>query len=205
MTYCFETDFCHRFVNFEIPEGLVSQFENQLLEEYLQQAYQQEKGALLYHKLQEVPTELLEKKAAMTPGEKLFKEVSSDEEMYWGDPGTRQKRPKSFTLCMICNPSKGGYDQAFASWKTSQRSERGKKIVYSSSSYSQAYGKAVEKDENQMPLVGKIVFLKATDIEQSEFEEGICKWAAHFHRRLAKYCLKKPRYSELRPMRFTLS
>jgi len=49
---------------------------------------------------------------------------------------------------MICNPTKSGYDQAFASWKTSQRSERGKKIVYSSSSYTQAYGKAVEKDEN---------------------------------------------------------
>ena len=28
ITYCFETDFCHRFVNFEIPEGLISQFEN---------------------------------------------------------------------------------------------------------------------------------------------------------------------------------
>ncbi len=28
VTYCFETDFCHRFVNFEIPEGLISQFEN---------------------------------------------------------------------------------------------------------------------------------------------------------------------------------
>ena len=28
ITYCFETDFSHRFVNFEIPEGLISQFEN---------------------------------------------------------------------------------------------------------------------------------------------------------------------------------
>jgi hypothetical protein len=38
-----------------------------------------------------VPLELVEKKAAsnLTPGEKLFKEVSSDEEMYWGDPASR--------------------------------------------------------------------------------------------------------------------
>jgi|LauGreDrversion4_2_1035121.scaffolds.fasta_scaffold87637_5 hypothetical protein len=49
---------------------------------------------------------------------------------------------------MICNPATGGYDQAFASWKSSQKSERGKKIVVSSSQYTQAYSKMVEKDEN---------------------------------------------------------
>lgn len=55
-----------------------------------------------------------------------------------------------------------------------------------------------------MPLIGKIVFLKDTDIEHNEFEESMCKWVNNFHRNLSKYCVKKPRYSELRPMRFSL-
>ena len=61
MTFCFETDFCHRFVNFEIPDSLVAQFENQMLEDYIQACYQAEKGALLYHKVQEVPIDMIEK------------------------------------------------------------------------------------------------------------------------------------------------
>ena len=61
MTYCFETDFCHRFINFEINESLVAQFENQILEDFIQQAYQKEKAGLLYHKVQEVPLDLIEK------------------------------------------------------------------------------------------------------------------------------------------------
>jgi hypothetical protein len=55
-----------------------------------------------------------------------------------------------------------------------------------------------------MPMVGKIVFLKDSDIEHNEFEENISGWAASFNRKLSKYCLRRPRYSELRPMRFSL-
>jgi|LauGreDrversion4_2_1035121.scaffolds.fasta_scaffold87637_4 hypothetical protein len=45
--------------------------------------YQQEKGGLLYHKLQEVPLELSEKSrkaSTLPPGEKLFKDITSDED-----------------------------------------------------------------------------------------------------------------------------
>lgn len=74
VTYCFETDYCHRFINFEIPDNFVAQFENQLLEDYIQAAYQAEKGGMLYHKVQEVPIEILERakraqKPSLTPGE----------------------------------------------------------------------------------------------------------------------------------------
>jgi hypothetical protein len=65
--------------------------------------------------------------------------------------------------------------------------------------------KAVDTDENSVPLIGKIVFLKDSDIDNSEFEECMCKWMINFHRKLAKYCIKKPRYSELRPMKFSLT
>ena len=49
-----------------------------------------------------------------------------------------------------------------------------------------------------------MVFVKDTDLEQNEFEESISSWVALFHRKVSKYCIKKPRYSELRPMKFTL-
>lgn len=66
-------------------------------------------------------------------------------------------------------------------------------------------GNGTENDENQVPLIGKIVFLKDSDIDNSEVEECMCKWMMNFHRKLAKYCIKKPRYSELRPMKFSLT
>jgi hypothetical protein len=56
VTYC-ETEFCHRFVNFEVHSQFVKGFED-LMEEYIQQCYQQDKG-VLYHRIQEVPDYLL--------------------------------------------------------------------------------------------------------------------------------------------------
>jgi hypothetical protein len=47
----------------------------------------------------------------MTPGERLFKDVLSDEdldEFIYGS-GDEKKRFRAFTLCMISNPA--GYDQ----------------------------------------------------------------------------------------------
>lgn len=42
-------------------------------------------------------------------------------------------------------------------------------------------------------------------MDSNPFEEQISKWMINFHRKLAKYCLKKPRYSELRPLKFSLT
>jgi hypothetical protein len=147
----------------------------------------------------------------LTPGDRLFKEMLSEEEEEDGGEldeifvhGERKKF-KAFTLCMICNPAACGHDHAFNTYKASARNgqEKSKKIAVNSSAYNNAL-KTVDKDENQMPLVGKIVFIKESDIEHNEFEEGMCRWMTSFHRRLSKYCIKKPRYSELRPMRFSL-
>ena len=148
VTYCFETDFCHRFINFEINESLVAQFENQILEDFIQQAYKREKGGLLYHKVQEVPLELIEKsrkqaaKPSLTPGEKLFKDVLTDDDeedpMFDECMIKGNNKYKAFTLCMICNPATCGYDQQFNLWKqTSARTaqDKNKKIVVNSSSY----------------------------------------------------------------------
>lgn len=126
----------------------------------------------MYHKLQEVPIELLDKArrvsqkpAHMTPGEKLFKDVMSDDENEDGLDeifvNGERKKFKAFTLCMICNPAACGHDHTFNQWKASSRSqqEKTKKIVVNSSAYNQGV-RAVDKEDNQMPLVGKIVFIK---------------------------------------------
>ena len=106
---------------------------------------------MLYHKVQEVPVELLERakraqKPTLTPGEKLFKDVLSEDDDFDDccytdlDENGRRKKFKAFTLCLICNPTACGYDQVFNSWKNSSRSaiEKTKKIVVSSSSYANA-------------------------------------------------------------------
>lgn len=71
----------------------------------------------------------------MTPGEKLFKDVMSDEDEYYED--RKKNKFKPYTLCMICNPATCGYDLAFSHWKDTGRSgqEKAKKIVVNSNSY----------------------------------------------------------------------
>lgn len=67
----------------------------------------------------------------MTPGERLFKDVLSDDDYL--DDFDQKKKFKAFTLCMICNPS--SYDQPFNQWKDSINTRNDKKIVVNSSAY----------------------------------------------------------------------
>ena len=81
----------------------------------------------------------------MTTGERLFKDVMTDEDeedqydqcMMEDKRGSKKSsKPRSFTLCMICNPSSAGYDQLFTQWKQSASARnQGKKIVVNSSGY----------------------------------------------------------------------
>lgn len=89
----------------------------------------------------------------MTPGEKLFKDVLTDEdEDFLYEDSNKQSKGKQFkalTLCMICNPTACGHDQAFNTWKQSARAEKAKKIVINSSSYQTAMvSGAKQHDEN---------------------------------------------------------
>jgi hypothetical protein len=47
--------------------------------------------------------------------------------------------------------------------------------------------------------------MKDIDIEGNEFEELMSGWMLTFHRKLTKYCVRKPRYSELRPSKYSLT
>lgn len=109
---------------------------------------------------------------------------------------------------MINNPVACGYDLTFMEYKMKQDSNgKVKKVIINSSGVNngQIQLKAVPTDENQAPLIGKIGFVKDVDIEHNEFEQNMCQWIINFHRKLSKYCIRKPRYSELRPMKFSLS
>lgn len=124
-----------------------------------------------------------------------------------------EENQRSYTLCLICNPSSCGYDQDFDRYKQSKGIvSKAKKIVVNSSSFQSSIvsqSGVRGSEENQAPLIGKIVFIKDTDIKNdlriNEFEEKMSSWMINFHRKLGKYCNNKPRYSELRPMRFSLT
>ena len=182
-----------------------------MLEEYIQFSYQTDKG-VLYHKVQEVPQDFLSKNQQnLTPGDRLLKE--SDVVSLGGDFSdldesfTPEEGHKGYTLCIICNPNAAGFDEMFTEWKRENGiAKKAKKIVINSSSFQgEKSGIKAVSDENQPPLIGKIVFIKDSDIENNQFEEQMSGWMMQFHRKLAKYCIKKPRYSELRPMKFSLT
>lgn len=196
VTYC-ETDFCHRFVNFEVHLEFVKQFEA-LLEEYVQQVYSTEKG-VLYHKIQEVPEEFNVNKSNKPKSLKKSQvkdEYSDLDESF----SPRDGGFNGYTLCIICNPVACGYDQINMDLKSSGSKQKPKKIIVNS----QAFGGSENQPPSMKhtPLIGKIMFIKDSDINQSPLEENMSRWMVLFHRKLAKYCIKKPRYSELRPFKY---
>ena len=107
---------------------------------------------MLYHKVSEIPLDMIEKarkqqkeRQNMTVGDRLFKEVMSDEEDEYifdecmMEGGKKRGRPRSYTLCMIANPA--GYEQGYSQWKqtvSARHNGNGKKIVVNSSGYNQA-------------------------------------------------------------------
>jgi len=97
---------------------------------------------------------------------------------------------------MICNPSACNYEEQFNEWKKANGIiGKQKRIVV-------RQGQVVA-DENTNPIA-KIVFLKDTDIENSEFEEQACGWLLRFEQKMRRYCANAPGYSELRPLRFSV-
>jgi hypothetical protein len=141
----------------------------------------------------------------MTPGERLLNDNFNDDSMELSDvdDSSAEGEGKAYTLCMVSNPLET--EDLFQNVKRNLESKGGKlkKIVVDSSAMGGSI-KAVPGDENQAPLIGKIVFIKDADMEANEFEETMGSWVSNFNRKLAKYCIRKPRYSELRPFKYSL-
>jgi len=53
-------------------------------------------------------------------------------------------------------------------------------------------------------LIGKVVFLKDREIETNGFERICSKWASLFYHKMNELCAKKPRFSEMRPLKFNI-
>lgn len=57
-----------------------------------------------------------------------------------------------------------------------------------------------KKSKEDGKLIGKIAFYRDEETETHPVERFLGKWVADFHNQVAEYCIRKPRYSELRPI-----
>mmetsp|Transcript_8967 Transcript_8967/g.15176 ORF Transcript_8967/g.15176 Transcript_8967/m.15176 type:complete len:220 (-) Transcript_8967:8-667(-) len=128
---------------------------------------------------------------------------------------------KSYTLTMICDPEDSGLDEKFGNYrqwlveKENQQlaSNRPQRLIISASQNGQA-GKQNpplllnpgedERFRRNNEQVGKIVFLKDTDIKINAFEKEISQWVSEFYYKMHQLCSRKPRFSEMRPNKFNV-
>ena len=59
-----------------------------------------------------------------------------------------------------------------------------------------------KRQEQSGKVFGKIAFYRDTEVQEHAVERIMGKWVGDFHSQLAQYCVRKPRYSELRPLKF---
>jgi len=52
-------------------------------------------------------------------------------------------------------------------------------------------------------MIGKVVFIKDRDLEMSAFERDISKWVPQFYYKMHQLCARKPRFSEMRPIKYS--
>jgi len=74
---------------------------------------------VLYHKIQEVPSDFFSKNRSKTPGERLIREahddlsVESKDAYDLDDSFSPEESHKAYTLCVISNPNMSGFDELF--------------------------------------------------------------------------------------------
>lgn len=61
-----------------------------------------------------------------------------------------------------------------------------------------------EQFRKNTQTIGKVVFLKDRDIEMNAFERDCCLWASHFYLKMHALCARKPRFSEMRPLKYNI-
>jgi hypothetical protein len=59
-----------------------------------------------------------------------------------------------------------------------------------------------QKFKKENKEIGKIVFLKESDLRQKTLERDLSLWVVEFYERLHSLCARKPRFSEMRPLKF---
>ena len=124
------------------------------------------------------------------------------------------KQEKSYTLTMICDPEESGLEKKFMDYKKFTMEQgafanKGKRLVINGSQPNKKGGIIMSQAEDERfrrnnQQIGKIVFLKDRDIEMNAFEREISRWVPQFHFKMHQLCSKKPRFSEMRPIKFNL-
>jgi hypothetical protein len=124
------------------------------------------------------------------------------------------------------------YENAYVHWRSQQVSKHkallidqvyektsgdGTTFVQQKAVRKESFGHLPDSDEDEPPtiragfalnksaeknLLAKIVFYRDTDVLQHPFEQLAGRWASFFSNKLAQFCATRPRFSELRPMRF---
>ena len=134
-----------------------------------------------------------------------------------------KSREKSYTLTIICDPELAGIEKNYKDykrWLLEQRGAQGllkpRRLVLNSA-HDEIAGKSrrnqgpllldhneEERFRRQHELVGKVVFLKDSDMEHNSFEREASKWVSMFFYKMHAMCSRKPRFSEMRPSRYNI-
>ena len=121
---------------------------------------------------------------------------------------------------MICDPEDSGLDEKFQNYKEwlQQKEAQGlydskaKRMVVNANhvlpagkNQSLLLSEAEERNfRRQNTQIGKIVFLKDSDLQINTFEKEISLWVSEFYQRMHSLCARKPRFSEMRPNKFSI-
>lgn len=139
--------------------------------------------------------------------------LNRDEEDIVAKLYSNKPQEKSYTLTIICDPVEAGIDDHFKDynrWLMDQRNGgvKPKRLVINSQdgkTKAPLMLNAVEDDKfrKQNTMVGKVVFIKDRDLEINAFERDISKWVPQFYYKMHQLCARKPRFSEMRPIKYS--
>ena len=135
------------------------------------------------------------------------------------DMFNEQQREKSYTLTIICDPDEAGIDKKYLEyqrWLVDHHANTGftkpKRLVINANQNGSQKGSAPalmtpaedDKFRKNTQTIGKVVFLKDREIEVNSFEKEISRWATHFYMKMHTLCSQKPRFSEMRPVKYNI-
>ena len=126
---------------------------------------------------------------------------------------SNRPQEKSYTLTIISDPVEAGIDSHFndyTKWLLEQRNggAKPKRLVINAQdgkSKTPLLLNPVDDDKfrRQNTMVGKVVFIKDRDLEINAFERDISKWVPQFYYKMHQLCSRKPRFSEMRPTKYS--
>lgn len=152
----------------------------------------------------------------MSPGEEDYKLPATTMNDFYDNNASREK---SYTLTVICDPEESGIEKTYSEYKrwlmdthmTSGINKQKRLVINANQPNKNAKGAPLvmntveeEKFKKNSQTIGRVVFLKDSDIEINVFEKEMSKWAAQFYLKMHQLCLRKPRFTEMRPSKYNI-